>query len=160
MTGVAAPTLRAGLWTMLALAVPTLVIAGVARGGAGFLGAALGVGLVSTFFAAGKVALVAIGRRIGTTALLPVALGVYAVKVVTLGVVLVALEGTTAVNLPSFAWSIVAGTLCWVGAEVWSAARLRVPFYEPGIPATVPSAEAEPDVPQGPAAGPAPVEGR
>ncbi|ONH53490.1 hypothetical protein CcI49_31470 [Frankia sp. CcI49] len=131
MIATALPALRAGLGAMAALLVVVLTLGGVLRGASGVAGAALAVGLVAAFFALGKLALVAVARRGATTMLLPAALGVYAAKVAVLGVVLLALRDATAIDLPSFAWSIMAATLCWVGAEVWVAARLRVPFYDP-----------------------------
>ncbi|WP_018639307.1 hypothetical protein [Parafrankia elaeagni] len=131
MIATALPALRAGLCMMAALLAVVLAVAGAVRGAAGAAGAALAVGLVAAFFALGKLALVAVARRGATTMLLPAALGVYAAKVCVLGVVLLALRDVTAIDLQSFAWSIMAATLCWVGAEVWVAARLRVPFYDP-----------------------------
>ncbi|WP_041253705.1 hypothetical protein [Frankia sp. EAN1pec] len=131
MIAAARPALRAGLCTMAVLLAVVLVLTGAIRGAAGIAGGVLAVGLVAAFFALGKLALVAVARRGATTMLLPAALGIYAAKVATLGVVLVALRDATAIDLPSFAWSIMAATLCWVGAEVWAATRLRVPFYDP-----------------------------
>ncbi|OAA24998.1 ATP synthase protein I [Frankia sp. EI5c] len=131
MIATAVPALRAGLAAMAGLLVAALALSWALRGAAGAAGAALAVGLVAAFFALGKLALVAVARRGATTMLLPAALGIYAAKVGVLGVVLLGLRDVTAIDLRSFAWSIMAGTLCWVAAEVWVAARLRVPFYDP-----------------------------
>ena len=147
MIAAAVPALRAGLAAMAALLVPVLLLTGLIRGTEGLAGGALGVGLVTAFFVAGKLALVAVARRGVTTLLLPAALGVYGAKVVALGLVLVSLNGSDTFDLPSFAWSIVAGTIGWVGAEVWAATRLRVPFYDPQAFAARSADAAQPPAP-------------
>jgi ATP synthase protein I len=79
------------------------------------------------------VAVGAVARR-APHLLLPAALGTYAAKVALLGVLLVVIQDTEALDLPAFAWSIFAGVFGWMGAELWVATHTRMPFYDPERP--------------------------
>jgi ATP synthase protein I len=132
MTLVIGRTIRTGLAVLGVLAVPTLVLAGVLRGGAGVAGAALGLVLVAAFFALSKLVVGAVARR-APAMLLPAAVSTYVAKIIILGGLLISLENTTVINLLAFAWSIFVGVLAWVGAELWVATHTRLPFFEPEI---------------------------
>ncbi len=124
------PGVRLGILVNTALAVPVGAVGWFVHGGSGVASGIVGLVLVVTFFVAGKVALVAVGRR-STGMLLPMALGVYAIQVIALGAVLVAASSGSAIDPPVFGWSVFAGALAWSCAEVVSAFRLRIPFYDP-----------------------------
>ncbi len=111
-----------------ALAAPVaVVIAWLATGPAGALGALLGVALATTFFAM-TVIVVGIAARISPDLMLPAALGTYVAKIIGLGVLLVAFRHATAFNRSAFALATVAGACVFMVAEVRIAARSRVPY--------------------------------
>ncbi len=129
----AASTTRALLTGLAATAVtgaPVLAAAGLVAGGAGLAGAGFGVGLVAVFFSVSKLVLAVVARH-APALLLPAALGTYLVKIVILGIVLVSLDGSDAVNLTWLAWAVLTGVAAWVAAELWVATHTHVPFYDP-----------------------------
>ncbi|ABD13067.1 hypothetical protein ThrDRAFT_01872 [Frankia casuarinae] len=129
----AARVIRLGAALTGVLAVPAVGLAAVLRGGTGALSAAVGLMIVMAFFGISKVAVGAVARR-APHLLLPAALGTYAAKVALLGVLLVVIQDTEALDLPAFAWSIFAGVFGWMGAELWVATHTRMPFYDPERP--------------------------
>ncbi|SNQ48590.1 putative ATP synthase protein I [Frankia canadensis] len=129
----AARVIRLGLLLTVALAVPALAVAVGLRGGKGVLSAGLGIVIVVAFFTISKLAVGAVARR-APHHLLAAALGTYAVKIVLLGALLVAIQDSSALDLPAFAWSIFGGVFVWMGAELWVATHTRVPFYDPERP--------------------------
>ncbi|WP_250281273.1 MULTISPECIES: hypothetical protein [unclassified Frankia] len=130
MITAAGRTIRTGLLVLAAVAVPALPVAGFARGADGLAAVAAGLALVGLFFTASKVAISVVARRMRAM-VLPAALGTYLLKVIILGVLLVALEGSEDVDLIAFSWAVLVGVLGWVGAELWVATHTRVPFYDP-----------------------------
>lgn len=138
-----ARVIRLGMLLTAALAVPAVALAAVLGGGAGALGAAVGLVIVAAFFSISKVAVGAVARR-APHLLLPAALGTYIVKIVLLGALLIALDGTETLDLPSFAWSIFVGVFVWMGAELWVATHTRVPFYDPAAPRAMDAAKQPP----------------
>ncbi len=130
MITAAGRTIRVGLLVLAAIALPALVVAGFFRGPAGLAAVALGLVLVASFFTASKVAVSVVARRMRAM-VLPTALGTYLIKIVILGALLVALEGSTTIDLTAFSWAVLAGVLGWLGAELWVATHTRVPFYDP-----------------------------
>ncbi|MGF7237266.1 MAG: hypothetical protein ACQSGP_20225 [Frankia sp.] len=129
----AASTTRALLTGLAATAVtgaPVLLAAWLVAGGVGLAGAGFGVGLVALFFAASKLVLALVARH-APALLLPAALGTYLVKIVILGIVLVGLDGSDAIDLTWLAWAVLTGVVAWVAAELWVATHTHVPFYDP-----------------------------
>jgi ATP synthase protein I len=124
--------LRAGLAATAAVGAVVAVVAVAVAGGGGLAGAALGTAVVGAFFAASKVAVGLVARR-APALLLPAALGTYLVKILALGILLVSLRDTAASTLDVrwLAWSVLAGVVGWMAAEVWVATHTRVAFYDP-----------------------------
>jgi ATP synthase protein I len=115
---------------VLATAVVTpvaLVVAGVAAGGKGVLGAAFGLALAAVFFSVTVVAVGAAGR-ISLDLMLPAALIVFAGKMMVVGLLLFLLKGTTAFDHGAFALAVVLGACTYLAAEMRLALRSRVPY--------------------------------
>jgi len=125
-----APIIRAGSLVSAVIAAGAVALGAGLRGWAGTAAALLGVVIVVIFFSTSKMAVGFVGRR-RPQLLLPAALGIYGFKILLLGVLLVLLDGVEAVNLPTLAWTVLAGVIGWVGAEVWVATHTRVPFFDP-----------------------------
>lgn len=125
-----APVIRLGLLITALLGVPAVVLGGVLHGGAGVAAAFLGLAVVVAFFSASKIVVGAVARRMPML-LLPAALATYTVKIVLLGVLLVALDGVEAIHLPTLAWTVFVTVFGWIGAELWVATHTRTPFYDP-----------------------------
>ncbi|WP_241834968.1 hypothetical protein [Pseudofrankia asymbiotica] len=130
-----APIIRLGLMISAVIAVVAVALGASLRGWAGVAAASLGIGIVVVFFSVSKIAVGFVARR-APHLLLPAALGIYGFKIFLLGVLLVALDGVEAVNLPTLAWTVLAGVVGWVGAELWAATHTRVPFFDPATFAT------------------------
>lgn len=128
------PVIRLGLAVTAVVAAVAIPLGAALRGGAGAGAALLGVGVVVAFFSISKLAVGRVARR-APYLLLPAALGTYVVKIMLLGVLLVALQGTDTVDLPTLAWTVFAGVLGWVGTELWVATHTRVPFFDPAVAA-------------------------
>ena len=111
-----------------ALVAPVaLVVAGLVAGGRGVLGAALGLALAAAFFSVTVVAVGAAGRS-SPDLMLPVALIVFALKMMVVGLLLFLLRGTTAFDHAAFALSVVLGACTYLAAEMRLALRSRVPY--------------------------------
>jgi ATP synthase protein I len=81
-----------------------------------------GLAVVALFFSVSAYAVAAAGR-IADSLTLPVALGTYMIKVVLLGVLLVALRDRPWLDPKAFGLSVVAGTFAWTGVHarrVWT----------------------------------------
>jgi hypothetical protein len=81
-----------------------------------------GLAVVAVFFSSSAYAVARAGR-VSDALLLPVAMGTYAVKIVLLGVLLVALRDKPWLDPKAFGLAVVAGTLAWTGAHarrVWT----------------------------------------
>jgi ATP synthase protein I len=131
--GISGSTSRALLTGLAATAVagaPVLVAGWLVAGGAGLAGAGFGVGLVAAFFSVSKLVLALVARH-APSLLLPAALGTYLVKIVALGIVLVGIDGSGAIDLTWLAWAVLTGVVAWVAAELWVATHTHVPFYDP-----------------------------
>ena len=114
------------------LTVPLAVLLGwLAAARAGAIGAGAGILLAAAFFSV-TVVVVAAAARVSNELMLPAALGVYLLKLVGLLVALVLLRGVTAMDRPSFALAVVAGTCVYLVAEVRMALRARIPYAAAG----------------------------
>lgn len=116
LRGSLAPTLVVG-----ALAVGAAAIAGAQQAGS----ATLGVLLVVVFF---SLSLVVMQRtaHLEPTTVMAVVLASYTVKIVALGVVMIALRDAVWVSGPALALSIIVCTLVWLAFEMRAFTRLRV----------------------------------
>ncbi|WPO71350.1 MULTISPECIES: hypothetical protein [unclassified Streptomyces] len=123
--------------TLLHCALPTAAagVAGVAvsaavAGGKGALGATFGALLVLLFMGGGLVALQR-GARSFPYLFQAMGLLVYTVQILILMVVLSVLSGTSAFNSRCFAFTLLAATLVWLGAQVRSHMKAKVLYVEP-----------------------------
>jgi ATP synthase protein I len=108
-----------------ALASPVvLVIAWLAAGGRGLLGAAFGLALAVAFFSATLLAVGAAGRA-SPDLMVPAALLTFGFKMAVIGMLLFLLRDTTAFDRAAFALSLVAGTCVYLAAEIRFAVRAR-----------------------------------
>jgi ATP synthase protein I len=129
-TGPMYRTIMVGLVLTAVAMIPAAGLAGLLEGGGAVLAAVLGLALPGAFFATSKLVLAAVARR-WPHALLLTALATYVFKIAILGVVLVSVQHIQDTWLTCFAWSVLAGVVVWVAAEIWVATHTRVPFYDP-----------------------------
>lgn len=124
---------------LLTLGVGALcaLAAGLLRGGAGLVGAALAVGLVLAFLLVGQlpVAQAARGRRRLGAALL-VVLYLLRVLLLVLAYALVVASGDARLDREALGLTVVASALAWTAGTVWSALRWRPMVVEPETPVT------------------------
>jgi ATP synthase protein I len=111
-----------GAITPVALGVSAAV-----AGTAGVAGSAAGIATVALFFTISLVAL----ARVGAHLLLPAALGVYAGKIVALGVVLHVAGDVAFLDHLALGWSAFAAIVVWLTTEVVLLARAKVLYVQP-----------------------------
>lgn len=109
------------------------VVAGLAAGGKGVLGAALALLVVTIFFAIDYVVL---GRaaRISPQTLMATALGSYLGKVVIFAVLSAMFVNTTLFNGRAFGFTAVVCVLCWSATQVYTWMKAKTFYVEPGKP--------------------------
>jgi hypothetical protein len=100
-----------------------------ARGGAGALGAAVGVAGVALSYVLSGLA-VAWADSVSTQLTMPVGLATYATKFSLLGVVLITFSDSTWPGLHPMAFAILAAVLGWNAGHLWWAFRARIPYVE------------------------------
>ena len=122
--------IRAGILACAGVAVGAVAVAGGVSGGRAALGALVGVGLATAFFAFGR-GVVGYGGRRDRALMLPLAFGVYLFEIIVLGGVLVAAQRQDTVSQTAFAWSILAAVVAWIAVEVIVALRIREPIFDP-----------------------------
>jgi hypothetical protein len=113
---------RAGLVTTAVLAALGAPLAWLVRDAKAAGWVLAGLALVAVFFSVSAAA-VAWAGRVADSLTLPVALGTYLVKVVLLGVLLLALRGEPWVDPKAFGLAVVAGTIAWTtvhARRVWT----------------------------------------
>ncbi|MFC6082211.1 hypothetical protein [Sphaerisporangium aureirubrum] len=118
-------------------AIPTIVVglvvvvaAALLAGGAGALGAAIGVALVAVFFTIGLAAVTWAGRVSPQMMMLAAVLG-YLVKVILLMVLLSAFREATAFSPRALGWSVVLCTITWTIGEVRAFLKLKMLYVDP-----------------------------
>ncbi|NHC13390.1 hypothetical protein [Motilibacter deserti] len=114
-----------------------VLIAGLAAGGQGAASALAAGAVVTAFFGVGHLVSSRVAD-VAPTAVMAVALATYAVKVLVLGVLLVLVGGSSAVDGTAFGVTVFAVTTTWLAARVRVFARLRL-FYVDPVP-SVPAA--------------------
>ena len=126
--------LAAGTLTLLVL----LVVAGLADGRPGVVGAAAGGVLTLAVFALGLVAVTFVARLMPGASML-VALMTYALQLLVLALVVAAIDGADlgaeTLSRGWFAVSVIAVTLTWVVGQLVAATRQRIPVYDTPVPA-------------------------
>jgi hypothetical protein len=114
---------RAGLLTTGVLAVVAAPLVWLLRDARAAAWVLAGLAIVAVFFSASAYAVAAAGR-IADSLTLPVALGTYLIKVVLLGILLVALRDQPWLDRRPFGLAVLAGTLAWTvvhARRVWTA---------------------------------------
>jgi ATP synthase protein I len=110
-----------------------VAVAASTSGSSGALGAGIGAGMVLAFFGTGAVVVNAVAS-VSPAASLLVALLTYVLEVVLVGLVLVGLRRSGALEGavdPSWVGGVViATTLVWLVAQIVSAVRSRQPIYD------------------------------
>ncbi len=125
-----AQLMRAAAPPVAALTAGAAVVSGLVAGPRGVLGAVLGGALVVAFFAVGHV-ISGLARESSGGATMALALAAYTVKIVVLGVFLVAFYDTTLFSRPAFGLTALAATLLWLGLQVREFGRLKMLYVEP-----------------------------
>jgi hypothetical protein len=113
---------RAGLLTTGVLAVVGAPVAWLVRDARAAAWVVAGLALVAVFFSVSAAA-VAWAGRIDDSLTLPVALGTYVLKVVLLGVVLLAVKDRPWLDPRAFGLSVAVGTVAWTAVHarrVWT----------------------------------------
>ncbi len=114
--------LRAGLVTTGGLAVIGVPLTWLVRDLRAAAWVVAGLAVVVAFFSVSAYAVAAAGR-VSDSLTLPVALGTYLVKIILLGVLLVAVRGQPWLDPQAFGFSVLAGTFAWTGVHarrVWT----------------------------------------
>ena len=120
-------TLRSGLRGVVLAAPLALALSGGLGGIRGLLSSAAGLVLVGAFFLVSMV-LVERANTVGPALTLPVALTVYGVKIVILGVIVFGTDAVSHLNAPAFCWSVVGATLAWLISHAVGVWRTRLPY--------------------------------
>ncbi len=114
-----------------AVGVLCAVVAGIAAGGKGVLGAVLALAMVTLFF---LISTLVVGRaaRVSPQTMMVTALGTYLVKILILAVVTAQFRDTTLFNPRAFGFTAIACVLCWSGTQVRSWMKAKTFYVEPG----------------------------
>ncbi|MFI7451771.1 hypothetical protein ACIBQX_30040 [Nonomuraea sp. NPDC049714] len=114
----------------LAVGVVAVVVALLAAGGRGALGAVIGTLLVAVFFSISVVA-VSYAARVSPQMMAIAAMVSYLVKVIVIMVMLVTFGDTTLWNPQVFAWSVVVCTIVWTAFEVRAFIKTKMLYVDP-----------------------------
>jgi hypothetical protein len=114
------PTL---LVTSAVVIVVGAVIGGLTRGGAGALGAAVGVALPSASFTLSTVVLAWADKQ-NPRLVLPFGVGLYVMKYSLLGGVMILVGASDWAGLVPFGWGVAAGIVAWTGVHIWWLTRV------------------------------------
>ncbi|MBV9207600.1 MAG: hypothetical protein JO037_19870 [Actinobacteria bacterium] len=120
---------RAGALTAVAAAIMVAVSAALV-GVKGLVGALCGVAIVAVFFG---ISVLVVGRaaRVSPQAMMVAAMITYLVKIVTLAVVVSALNGTTAFSTRTLGFVAIGCILVWSAAQVITAMKVKMLYVEP-----------------------------
>ncbi|WP_449062229.1 hypothetical protein [Planomonospora algeriensis] len=121
-------------------AIPTAVVgaavigvAALLAGGAGALGALIGLATVAVFFTVGLVA-VSYASRVSPAVMMVAAVTTYAVKVLVIMALLRAFESATAFEPTAFGWSAIVCTVVWTAGEMRGFVKTKMLYVDPGSP--------------------------
>jgi hypothetical protein len=130
---VLSPEVRTAGSSTLVLSLVLVGLAALLAGGAAAAGAAIGAATVLIFFASGALTVNAVAG-VSPGASLLVALLTYVLQVVAIGVVLLTLRRSgaldSAVDPHWVAGALIAATLVWLVAQTVAATRSRQPLYD------------------------------
>jgi hypothetical protein len=110
--------LPAVLGASLGLLVVATVVGGLVAGGAGAVGAAVGVGLVTVSYLSSTL-VIAWADSVHSSLVLPFGVAMYVAKFSVIGVVMVGVAGSGWAGLAPFGWGVVVGVVAWTGANIW-----------------------------------------
>lgn len=119
--------LRSGYLVSAVLAVVGSVVAYFVAGWPAVLGVLLGLAVVVLFFSISTWAVVAAGRR-DDRLTLPAVLTAFSIKVVVLGILLVAIPPDGFIDVVAMAWAVLVGALVWTVDQVRFVLRQKM-FY-------------------------------
>jgi ATP synthase protein I len=122
--------LRAGMAATAALAVLAVPPVWAVRGARSGLWVLAGLAIVAAFFSLSAAA-VAWAGSIADELTLPVALTTYVTKIVLLGVLLVNVRDSSALDAPALAWTVIGATVVWTGVHVRRVWTARLYYVDP-----------------------------
>ncbi|MFF0310131.1 hypothetical protein ACFYSC_22090 [Streptosporangium sp. NPDC004379] len=122
LKGAAIPTLLVGL--------VVVVVAALLAGGGGALGAAIGVVVVSAFFALGILA-VSYASRISPMAMMTAAVVGYLVRIVIVMALFRMFQDVTVFEPKAFGWGALASIVAWTAGEIRGFMKLRILYVDP-----------------------------
>ncbi|WP_428983000.1 hypothetical protein [Phytohabitans maris] len=99
------------------------VVGGLARGGAGAVGAAVGVALPSASFTLSTVVLAWADKQ-NPRLVLPFGVGLYVMKYSLLGAAMIPVGASDWPGLLPFGWGVAAGIVAWTGVHIWWLTRV------------------------------------
>jgi len=114
------PTL---LVTSAVVIVAAALVGWLTRGGAGAVGAAIGVALPSASFTLSTVVLAWADKQ-NPRLVLPFGVGLYVMKYSLLGGVMILVGTSDWAGLAPFGWGVAAGIVAWTGVHIWWLARV------------------------------------
>ncbi|WP_067484129.1 hypothetical protein [Actinomadura hibisca] len=123
------------------------VLVGLLLGGTkGALGAALGTIVVLAFFSISVVA-VSYASKISPQMMFAAAVFSYITKLLVMFVLIAALDSVTIWNSTAFAYTVIALTLVWIGAEIRVSLTTKALYVdpEPSVKPTAPKADEDAD---------------
>ena len=121
--------LRYGVAGTAALAPVVLPLAAAAGGLPAALSALTGLLIVAAFFSL-SVVVAGWAERRDPALMLPAALGTYLAKVVLLAVIFYSIPPESSFHRRAFAFTVLAGTLTWVGAQSVGVWRAKIPYVQ------------------------------
>lgn len=121
---------RSGVLTLI-VGIIVAVIATITSGTAGLWGAIFATLVVLVFFSAGQLTLGRVLKNNPQMAL-SVALVIYLTKIGALFILIILFADTTLFDTKVFALTVVICTIAWTIMEVWTFARTKVLYVDPG----------------------------
>lgn len=122
--------LRLGWLVMAAAGGIGIPIFGWQRGAVGALSFAGSLVLVGVFFSLSALAVSKAGK-VADALTMPVALAMYVLKVVVLGILLGALGNAAWIDVPALVTGIVGGTIAWLVVHAFKVATSRIYYVDP-----------------------------
>jgi ATP synthase protein I len=113
-----------------AVGVAAAVVSGVVAGGKGAIGAGVATVVAMVFMGIGLYVLQRTARSLPHL-FQAMGLMLYAAQILLLFVFLAAFKNTTLFNPRSFAITLVAVTLAWIGAQTWAHMKAKILYVEP-----------------------------
>ncbi|MFI6518605.1 hypothetical protein ACIBF1_23825 [Spirillospora sp. NPDC050679] len=124
--------------------IAAVVVGLLLDGTKGALGAALGTIVVLAFFSISVVA-VSYASKISPQMMFAAAVFSYITKLFVMFALIAALDGVTVWNSTVFAYTVIALTLVWIGAEIRVSLRTKTLYVDPEAPAKAAAAKAGDD---------------